>query len=354
MSHDEGELRRFVESAVGGRVTGLERAATGSSRTTLLVDVEDRSGRARALVLRHDSGDGPLSGTEIDLAHEAVVYRALADRPVRIPKLVSEAADGRSLLIERASGTESLAELDASERVAVERDFGCALAELHAVDPATLPLGEMARPARATEHATLELDRWARFQRENADAPSEISQLAIEWLARNAPTEVDRTALCHGDAGIGNFLHDGARVTALLDWEFAHIGDPLDDIAWVLVRSHVTGGDGMHEAISSWSRESGLSLVPNRIAYFRCLVLLRMAISCEIALAHAARGGATDTTTYEILLPYLGFLLPQALREAGCSGGRLDALEDEGSAVVKAHPILAAVARPLQHWKDER
>ena len=90
MNHDEDTLRRFVEQHVDGRVVALQRTALGSSRVTLLVDVEAADGKRRAVVVRHDSGDGPLSGTDIDLAHEAVIYRALAAHPVRIPKLVAE------------------------------------------------------------------------------------------------------------------------------------------------------------------------------------------------------------------------------------------------------------------------
>ena len=105
MTQTDDELRAFVEQSIGGRVLSLERTALGSSRVTLLVDAKDEHGEQRALVLRHDSGDGPLSGTDIDLAHEAVVYRALAEHPVRIPRLIAEAEDGRSLLVERVWGS---------------------------------------------------------------------------------------------------------------------------------------------------------------------------------------------------------------------------------------------------------
>jgi aminoglycoside phosphotransferase (APT) family kinase protein len=350
----ETELRAFVEAVTGGRVARLERTAMGSSRVTLLVDVEGGDGERRELVLRHDSGDGPLSGTDIDLAHEAVFYRALASQRVRIPRLLAEAPDGRTLLVERAPGSEGLAELSESDREAVERDFGRALAELHAVDPAPLPLGDLPRPESAADHARIDLRRWDRFLRENVEKPSRVSRLASDWLDANAPTDCERTVLCHGDAGVGNFLHADGRVTALLDWEFAHLGDPLDDIAWVLVRSHVTGGDVWHPALETWSERSGLTLDRARVTYYRALVLLRMSISCQIALGRAARGSAMDTTIYEMLLPYLGWLLPQALREAGCREAELVGLEQEAKCLLDAHPVLKAVARPLVAWEPPR
>jgi aminoglycoside phosphotransferase (APT) family kinase protein len=352
---EEDALRSFVEGAVGGRVVAMERTAVGSSRVTLLVDVEDGAGESQALVLRHDSGDGPLSGTDIDLAHEAVIYRALASEAVRIPRLVAEAPDGRTLLIERADGTEAFGALEpAAERARVASDFAEALAELHRVDPASLELPGVARPKDAQEHALLDLRRWIGIQRTRVEEPAEITRLAGDWLAAHPPDHVDRSALCHGDAGAGNFLHEGGRVTALLDWEFAHLGDPIDDLAWVLVRSHLLGGEEeMRAALPAWSQRAGLPLDGARIRYYRALVLLRMGISCQVALGHARRSkGAMDTTTYELLLPYLGFLLPQALREAGCREPGLDGLAQEARATVDAHPVLRAAARPLTPWES--
>jgi aminoglycoside phosphotransferase (APT) family kinase protein len=212
----------------------------------------------------------------------------------------------------------------------------------------------MARPESASDHALIDLARWARFQSDCVATPSEFSRFAIEWLGQHAPGRVERTVLCHGDAGPGNFLHAGRRVTALLDWEFAHLGDPLDDIAWVLIRSHVMGADVMRAALSTWSEQSGIPLEAGRIAYYRALVLLRMAISCEIALGNANESGAMDTATYELLLPYLGFLMPQALREAGCRDARLVALEQQAAKQVEANPVLKQFARPLVPWETPR
>ncbi|MGH0029394.1 MAG: phosphotransferase family protein [Myxococcota bacterium] len=343
----EERLRAFAQDATGGRVTRLDRSATGSSRVTLLVDVEDADGATRELVVRHDSGDGPLSGTGITLAGEAVVYRALAPHPVRIPRLVAESGDGRTLLVERAVGTDDLAALSPEERTAVERDFGRALAELHAVDPAKLALPGVARPADAADHARLDLARWAGFSRDLVKEPAPFTRFAIDWLGASPPERVERSVLCHGDAGAGNFLHDAGRVTALVDWEFAHLGDPLDDVAWVFVRSHLLGGDAA-PAVGAWREASGLDLDAAKVGYYCAFVLLRMAVSCEIALGHAARGGgAMDTTTYQLLLPYLEWLMPQALRRAGCRDAGLDALADAAEARIEAHPVLANLVRPL-------
>jgi aminoglycoside phosphotransferase (APT) family kinase protein len=58
---------------------------------------------------------------------------------------------------------------------------------------------------------------------------------ALGWLERNRPAKSERT-LVHGDFRVGNFLVDKAGLTAVLDWEFAHLGSPLEDVAWLCVR----------------------------------------------------------------------------------------------------------------------
>jgi len=91
-----------------------------------------------------------------------------------------------------------------------------------------------------------------------------------------APT-VERTVLCHGDVGPGNFLHDGDRVTALLDWEFAHFGDPMDDLAGWIFRAHdyIGGSGNLDEQLPQWAHVTGLAVRPRDLEYYRAVTLVR-------------------------------------------------------------------------------
>jgi aminoglycoside phosphotransferase (APT) family kinase protein len=343
----DAALTRFVESASGARLVRAERKVGGASRATWLVDVEGAGG-PRALVLRHDSGDGPLSGTELSLEREAAVYSALVDTGVRLPRLVAAAPGGRALLLERAPGSDSFAAVqDPGLRQALVRDYFAALAALHRVDPGKLALPGFARPADGPDHARADLRLWGRIAVARLPEPDPLQDLAFAWLDAKAPAAAERTALCHGDAGPGNFLFEERRVTALLDWEFAHLGDPLDDLAWVAVRAQLLGGFGdLADGNRVWAEATGCALDRGRIEYYRALVLLRMAVSCRVALGHAG-ARSMDTTVYELLLPYLRWLLPEALRRVGCAAPELEGLAVEGREAVLASPVLRAHARPL-------
>jgi len=302
----------WIGETMGGTVTRFERTAVGSSRGTWLVDVTKPSGEVLTLVLRRDTGDGPLSNTELSLQREAVVYRALAGTPVRIPRLRAVAPDGQALLVERAAGSADFAALSGGERAKVADDFLHALAELHAVDPAKLDLPGFARPASPEEHALLDLDLWERVYTGRVKRPSPLARFTFAWLRAHPPRHVERTVLCHGDVGPGNFMFEGGRVSAVLDWEFAHLGDPMDDVAWLTIRGHHLLGFGdQARDLARYSELSGLAVDPGRVRYYQAFVLLRMLVSCLVALDR--RDGKMNVSTYFALIPVLERLLPPVL-----------------------------------------
>jgi aminoglycoside phosphotransferase (APT) family kinase protein len=341
----EASLRRFVELQTGGSVAGSEPLGNGASRRSWLVRVT-RDGVGEALVLRCDGEAGSPYGSELDLAREAVVYRALQGRAVRIPRLRG-AAPG-ALLVERAAGsTDFTSVADATRRAEIARDLFSALAELHAQNTDRLTLPGFAVPADGPDHARCDLDRWRRIAAARLE-PDALCDFAAQWLDSAAPA-AERTALCHGDAGPGNFAFDGARVTALLDWEFAHLGDPLDDLAWVAVRAHLVGGIGdLADGFRTWREASGQRFEASRVDYYRALVLLRLTIACRLVLAHARGRDPAAAAACEALLPWLRCLLPEALAHAGCKATELEALLDTGRDALERAPRTAERARPLE------
>ena len=259
----EEEMAIWIASVTGQPVEHLERVGYGASRATYIakLDVGDD------LVVRLDTGDGPMAGTELSLAREAEVYRALDDTSVRIPHLHAVAPDGSALLVDRAAGTHELDVLSEADQLAVYDDFLAALADLHQVDPSTLELPSYRRPTDGPSHALEELDLWGTHPRRSHHAALAAGALhqggAPPLCARGTSS---RTVLCHGDVGPGNFLHDGHRVTALLDWEFSHLGDPMDDLGWWVFRGHdMAGGCGdLRAQLARWSATHGLARRPRQ------------------------------------------------------------------------------------------
>ena len=304
----QGVLQAFAEAEIGAPLAHVERVGAGASRVTWLL----RGANGVERVLRVDTGDGPVGGTELSLAREAAAYRALRDSAVRIPALIASRDD--ALLVERAHGSPDIDSLPAPQRASVMLDYAEALAELHNVDAAKLTLPGFARPSTPRDHACEELALWRRIHVARVRRPAPLAHFAFGWLVRNAP-ESPHTVLCHGDVGPGNFLHDGARVTALLDWEFAHLGDPMDDLGWLAFRGHHMNADAgdLTQQLARWSQHTGLPVDPARVAYYRAFVMLRWLVSCQAALDNGAQ--TLDRSVYFGLIAVLDAMLPRALAE---------------------------------------
>ena len=112
---------------------------------------------------------------------------------------------------------------------AVALELAAAAARLHTVDVA--PFTHLPAASTATAAAD-QLDVWrAQFERHRLEAHPGLVY-CFGWLAARAPVAA-RVSVVHGDLRFGNLLAHEGRLTALLDWEMVHLGDPIEDLGWV-------------------------------------------------------------------------------------------------------------------------
>ncbi|MBV9283081.1 MAG: phosphotransferase family protein [Acidimicrobiia bacterium] len=342
MSYLADELGWWVEAETGARVVDAAPLGKGASRRTWAVDLDD----GRRVVVREDTGTGPVAGTALTLRREAAVYHALAGAPVPVATLLSASPDWRALLFDLVPGTDDLASLSADERQSVAHDYGRCLGLLHALKIADLDLGPLKVNGREPTCADIALWR-AICERRCGDGAAPVSMPALEWLAAHVPDAGGLTSLCHGDAGPGNFHQDGAKVTGLLDWEFAHAGDPHDDLAWAAVRNQLLGRPlALDTTYAGWRDACGFDVDADGLEYYRALVLVRMAISCDAALNWTGGKTTPDTRVQAALRPFLAPAILEALRRAGCDEPFVDELEAPARAEWESSPIAGVLGDP--------
>jgi aminoglycoside phosphotransferase (APT) family kinase protein len=310
------ELLRWIESTLHGRVTRCERASAGGSRITFLADVAVDDG-VLPVVVRVDAG--AFAGTELSLRREAVAYRALGPTEVPVPVVLAEHDDGTSLILERLPGTHDLEALPEHERAAVMSHLVDVLAALHRLDPDGLDLPGFERPATAEDHARLDIDRWLRIAADVAHLDPLLAY-AGAWLLRHAPARASRTSFLQGDTGPGNLLALDGRVTGLVDFELAHVGDPMDDLAWLLMRTGATAAQAA-DLLAGYERRSGIPVDHAAVGYYRIAVDLRCAITTSLAVERG--GGARGFAPY--LLATQRFLDGLARRLAEATGSQAPA-----------------------------
>ncbi|MBP1823334.1 phosphotransferase family protein [Mycobacterium sp. OAE908] len=319
-SQSPEELRAWIEAVADVAVLDMQRGAGGGSREAWRVDAKSATGERRTLFVRRDAGVGPVSGSPLTLAREAAVVRAVAKRGIPASRIVAVDDEADVVLadfIDGAGSPEDVADLIGSERQNyVIYNFVDTMARVHGLDPEDLrhELPALPVPTTAEEHATLELDQWEGLYAEKATAPDPILAATFTWLRRNAPTAVQRTVLVHGDCGPGNFLFDPEtdRVTALLDWEFAHFGDPADDLAWWAFRDNGTFPD-YEQALRRWAAKTGLSVDRKAITYYGVFVLARVTVCAVRGLANA--GATIDNSVWHVLLPMMHAALAHLLAD---------------------------------------
>ena len=114
--------------------------------------------------------------------------------------------------------------------------FVDALAALHCVPWREKPIAKLAdlaaEPITAENAARLTVEHWEAQIARWAMRPYPLVEWGVRWLKRNCPV-APRVAIVHGDYRTGNFLEQGGRITAILDWELVHLGDPHEDLGWV-------------------------------------------------------------------------------------------------------------------------
>ena len=127
---------------------------------------------------------------------------------------------------------------------------------------------------------------------------SPILSFALRWLSQNAPSTTE-TVLCHGDFRVGNLLIDEAGISAVLDWELAHLGDPISDVAYLCSPpwrfgnyDKPVGGVGQtHELVAAYEAATGRSVDMLRFKWWLVFSSLNWSLSC-IHMARLWRSGA--------------------------------------------------------------
>lgn len=298
-SVDGEQIRAAVARLLGGEIDAWEPLVSGNSRSIWSADLR-RDAQALRLVARIDGGDGPFSGTPLTLAREAAVYRALQGRGVPIPAIHGFDEALSLMVLSRAEG-----------EPAWDDDVLAALLsqlrELHAIDADTVTLPGVGRSARA------ELELWEDVAASRIVPASPYVELAFEILRSRFPGEPPKLALVHGDPGPGNLLWRGGRITAMLDWEMAHFGDPLDDLAFLTVRVAMFGLPlaGFAEQVRDHYAPDGVGLDESRLRYWQAVSVLRNLIICLSSISNPVRG--RDRLVHMMLIPSLNLLLMRTL-----------------------------------------
>jgi aminoglycoside phosphotransferase (APT) family kinase protein len=272
-------------------VSGLERISGGASRETyrfVLRYAEDGAQRERRLILRRDP---PASLIDTERRIEFEAYGAFAGSAVPVPQMLwleedSAALDHPFFIAEELSGFQAAPALlfgGGYEAVLpkLARRKWTILGEIARADPKALGLDAWMETPAPDGCWRRELDHWEAILDHDEAEPYPITRAAIRWLRAHPPPPAQKLSVVHGDYRTGNFLYDEAgEIRGVLDWEMAHLGDPLEDLAWGFnpiwrFNRGLAGGLATPaEAVAIWEQASGLKADPAALHWwtlFNCV-----------------------------------------------------------------------------------
>jgi aminoglycoside phosphotransferase (APT) family kinase protein len=271
------ELRRWIVEQSGGQLVCVKRLPGGNRREAWAVDVSI-DGRMKELFLRYDPIDPSVSGDVFTISREATFYRALKDSGVSIPAIINLHPQLQAMLTERVRGSSSFVRISSlDEKTRVSLDFMRHLARLHGLRSDYLKAHFSAASKPVSSLIAEEIETWNKLYQQT-EIRDPLIEFGLSWLSRNIPLVEEPSCVVHGDAGPGNFLFDAGAVTALLDWELAHLGDPLEDLAWLSMRTVLEPFPDFAACLREYQKAAGRNVDYDRIRYHRVLVQWRIVI----------------------------------------------------------------------------
>lgn len=305
-----------------GCVEGLRRLTGGASRETWSFDlVADVSGRVPLVLRRDHSTMAQVLGRDVEcLLLEAARTAGVPVPPVRFV-LGPEDGIGSGFVMDRVEGEtiprKILRDDDfAAARPVLASQAGAILARIHAVDWGSVP--GLALADSDDDPAGAQVRRY----RGILDAIGEAHpafELGLRWLDENPPDSAERT-LVHGDYRNGNLIVGPEGIRAVLDWELAHVGDPMEDLGWMCVRSwrfgvddRPVGGFGDYdEFFAAYEAAGGRTVDPEVVRFWEAFGTLKWGILCLVqalsfrsgtsrSVEHAALGRRACEMEYDLL-----------------------------------------------------
>jgi aminoglycoside phosphotransferase (APT) family kinase protein len=281
------EMREALQAVIGGGVSEPVLLAGGASKEAWAVD----AGGERLLVRR--AAGGVIHRHTLSLADEFAVLEAAYAAGVKAPKplqYIPDLAGREAFVMERLEGETigrrivRLAEL-AGARELLPVQMAEELAKIHAIPASRVAFLPHAQLERMVE----ELDE--------VGEPHPAIELGLWWLRENRPPERDPVVV-HGDYRIGNLVVGEQGLVGVLDWEFAHLDDPVRDLAFALVRAwrfgvpeKRLGGVGPVEPyLERYNELTGFEVQPSELDYWELAGNVGWAIGCLTQMMRHLRG----------------------------------------------------------------
>ena len=274
--------RRFGPAVQADTVTAL---LGGAMKETFIAELSGANRPAAAIVIRRDSSQVETGAANSSVTHEFALLEAAFEQglPVAEP-LWLDASDAFArpfLVSKRIAGSPTMnlhGRIVGADPAQAAKGLARTLAQIHRFDWSVLDGARELERMSLRQHVERLLDIWETHWREHRVRPSPVFAAGFAWMKANIPACEVTPVLVHGDVSLRNLLmHDG-EITGMLDWEFWHIGDPAEDLAYC--RADVEQVMSWEEFLAEYRRHGGAEYDANAIKYYEIWPAVRIGAGC--------------------------------------------------------------------------
>jgi aminoglycoside phosphotransferase len=308
---EETALRELEAEVAGclGRPTVSMRVAPAGGAGHVAYEVHDPADPGGPIAFYR--AEGGLAGRRYGLRREAAVLPVAAGLGWPVPHVLGTPGDPPGLLMNLVAGTSRPAP-EEIEPLAAE--YLRLLADVHAADAASFPIEQYETMAEAVGD---DLRWWTDYAEERGALDEPLLRIAARVLAFTLPTTDEAPSLVHGDAGAGNFMIDAGTISAVIDWELAHVGDPHEDLAWLWMRgAHTSFGDPQ-QRLAEYEAAAGRTLDADRLRWHLAFVMWKSCVGMYADLHRPPTSAALVQSI--VILTYDALLGSQLMRVLGGS-----------------------------------
>ncbi|MEJ2410949.1 MAG: phosphotransferase family protein [Novosphingobium sp.] len=331
-------FRRTIPNGETITVKEARRLSGGYGRATVLVEFDQPVLGDTALVIRAQLPDTVVSFERIDIQSEYQVFRLAHAAGIAAPEpLVLEDGDNETgtkfLIVRKLPGVNYGSVFSASRELsdALIHDLIRVLAQIHSVDigqhagiVGASHLAEWAGDGTASASVKRWLDTWKMFWDEQ-DYPSPILARGFNWLYDNIPENESAPRLLHSDYALGNVLIENDKISGVLDWEQTHLGDPAEEVAWLVTNLRSIAPE--EQIVRIYAELTGDHISTERLRFFDVFTAVKIMLCGVGALTKFQKKDSIDGLFCELanftLAPYAKMIV-EAISIAEVGGASTD------------------------------
>ena len=292
------DLTAYLSEKIGADnlvVNGMTKIEQGMSSETFFFDLsytKNQNEVREEIVIKREPSGGILE--TYDLSKEFILLNSLIAGGITVPQVLWNEPDAK--IFERPFYAMKKVEGDVfnvdprrpsklmfkdDERPSLAEDFVSNIVKIHNFDWKNSDMGFPADPGKDNEPVIRQIEQHEQAIDLAGYRSLPIVAMSINWLKQNAP-EIDRLNIVHGDYRIGNFISKDGRIQAVIDWEMCHLGDPHEDLAYILSPAWRSADEGLvnhlmteGEFIKKYQEMSGISVDPYKLMYYGGINIIR-------------------------------------------------------------------------------